>query len=103
MMSRISTKKRAADTVVGDDYLDLVRQFALRPIRSEIEYDRALEILRDLISRADDPGLTTGESDYADALGQFVGVYEQANYRIEHELKTPLKRLKYLLDQQGMN
>src|ERR1700722_5296665 len=100
MMSRISTKKRAVDTVVADDYLDLVRQFALRPIRSEAEYDRALEVLRDLIIRADDPGLTTGESDYADALGQFVHVYDQANYRIEHVLKTPIHRLKYLMEQQ---
>jgi HTH-type transcriptional regulator/antitoxin HigA len=98
-MNRTVTKKR----LVADDYLELVRRFPLRPVRGEAEYDQALEILKDLIGRADHPGLTPGETDYADALGQFIGVYDQAHYRIEHVLKTPLKRLRYLMGQQGMN
>jgi HTH-type transcriptional regulator/antitoxin HigA len=102
-MRKVVVKKQAAENPVADDYLDLVRRFPLRPIRKEAEYDRAIEILKGLVSRADRPGLTAGESDYADALGQFVDVYEQANYRIEHELKTPIERLKYLIEQQGMN
>ena len=102
-MRKAAVKKHAAVNVVADDYLDLVRRFPLRPIRKEAEYDQAIEILKDLVSRADRPGLTAGESDYADALGQFIDVYEQANYRIEHVLKTPIERLKYLIEQQGMN
>ncbi|HEX3358769.1 MAG TPA: helix-turn-helix domain-containing protein [Tepidisphaeraceae bacterium] len=87
---------------VADDYLELVRKFPLRPIRREAEYDEAIEILKDLVGRADS-GLSSGERDYTDALSQLVGIYEDANYPIEHELKTPLARLKYLIAQNDMN
>jgi HTH-type transcriptional regulator/antitoxin HigA len=86
---------------VADDYLDLVRRFPLRPIRSEPDYDLGIEIFKELLIRAD-KGLTIGESDYTDALSQFIGVYEDAHYQIEKVLKTPVKRLKYLMEQQGM-
>ena len=96
-------KTKAAQDSVADDYLNLVKRFALRPIRSEAQYDQAVAILGELIGRADDPGLTGGESDYADALGQFVRIYDAEHYPVHNVLKTPLERLKYLMEQSGMN
>ncbi len=86
-------KTRATKIKVADDYLDLVRGFPLRPIRTEAQYDVAIEILKDLVVRADTPGLTAGERDYYDALRQFIASYEDKHYPIEHDLKTPLARL----------
>jgi HTH-type transcriptional regulator/antitoxin HigA len=94
-------KNKPKPVGVGDDYLKLVRRFPLRPIRSEAEYDRAVAVLKELIARADD-GLSPGETDYADALGHFVGTYDAAHYSLQHELLTPLERLKYLMQQHGM-
>src|SRR5262249_37521932 len=88
---------------VRDDYLALVKRFPLRPIRSEAQYRQATEIMGELIGRADSPGLSAGETDYTDALGRFVGDWEYARYPIENVLKTPIDRLKYLMQQSGMN
>jgi HTH-type transcriptional regulator/antitoxin HigA len=101
-MSRSTTKKLAADRPVMDDYLDLARRFPLRPIRNDVEYDRAIEILKDLLSRADDR-LTTGESDYADVLGWLVGEYDKKYSSILQHKSSPVEILRYLLKEQGMN
>src|SRR2546423_1289563 len=98
-MTKTKSKKPAP---AADDYLDLVRRFPLRPIRRDAEYDQAIMILKDLIARADGGGISAGESDYADALGQFIDTFERAHYRVEHELRTPVARLKYLMQQHGM-
>jgi HTH-type transcriptional regulator / antitoxin HigA len=89
-------------TAVKDDYLDLVRAFPLRPIRSEAEYDQALELLKNLAGRVDRRSFTAGERDYADALSQFIAGYEAKHYPIAPTLNTPLARLRYLVEQSGM-
>jgi HTH-type transcriptional regulator/antitoxin HigA len=98
-MKRSRTIRAAAD-----DYLALVRKFPLRPIRSEQEYDQAIAIFKSLIVRAD-AGLTPGERDYTDALDRFIGDYQTRHYPldVEDELKTPIDRLKYLMEQNNMN
>jgi HTH-type transcriptional regulator/antitoxin HigA len=96
-----ATIKQMVTTKVADDYLKLVRQFPLRPLRSKHDYDAAIGVLKALVARADD-GLSPGETDYADALSQFVGSYESAHYAIPHQLRTPLERLKYLMQQHAM-
>jgi HTH-type transcriptional regulator / antitoxin HigA len=88
---------------VADDYLDLVRRFPLRPIRSESDYDLAIQIYKELAGRADHPGLTAGERDYLDALREFVVTYETKHYTIEKGFKTPIEALKYLMEQNEMN
>jgi HTH-type transcriptional regulator/antitoxin HigA len=94
--------KRKSGGSGADVYLRLVRDFPLRPIRSEAEYDRAVEILKELVAKAD-VGLSAGESDYADALGHFIGVYESAHYQLTRPgMHTPVDRLKYLLREHGM-
>ena len=95
-----STKKRAGET--ADDYLELVKRFPLRPLRTQAEYDRAIEIHRDLIGRADAPGLSGGETDYADALVRFIGDYETQHYPRGKRV-SPVELLKYLMEQNSMN
>ena len=88
---------------VADDYLDLVKRFPLRPIRTKAAYREAIEIHQALLIRADDPGLSEGESDYLDALDQFISTFEDRHYPLEHLMHTPIERLKYLLEQSSMN
>ena len=98
MIKGKTTRKTSRGT---DDYFALVRRFPLRPIRSDADYDRAVDILKDLVARADE-GLSSGESDYADALGHFIGAYEAVSYPLQHELRTPLARLKFLVREHGI-
>lgn len=93
-----TTKKRDR---ISDDYLELVREFPLRPIRTDADNRRALAILSNLAVRADDPGLSSGESDYFEALGHFIQEYETKRYPFEKA--SPLDVLKFLMDQRGMN
>lgn len=54
-------------------YLALVRNFPLRPIRSEEALDRAIAVVDDLLDKDD---LTQDEQDYLDVLGDLVEEYE---------------------------
>ncbi|MCC7351191.1 MAG: hypothetical protein IT446_11535 [Phycisphaerales bacterium] len=90
-----------------DDYLDLVCRFALRPIRTRGEYNQAIDILGGLVGRAD-AGLTSGERDYADVLGQLIDKYEQPHSGALEEMGitgkiSPIEALKYLMEEHGMN
>ena len=99
-------KKKSAKTqgnaTVTDDYLDLIRRFPLRPIRTDAEYDQAIPILEELVARADS-GLTGGERDYADGLAHFVRAFDDKHFPVDNSLKTPLARLQYLMDQREMS
>ena len=86
---------------VDPDYLELVRRFPLRPIRNEEGYDAAVEILDGLATRAEDE-LTPGERDYLDALTRFVEDYDERNYPVTADRRTPLARLKSLMETAGL-
>ena len=98
-MRRGSAKRHGAP--VADDYLELVKRFPLRPLRSDRELDRAVEIHRELIGRADSPGLSEGESDYADALTRFIVDYENQQYPRGLKPK-PIELLKHLMEANAM-
>ncbi len=104
-----ATKHRGGDgPAVANDYLNLVRRFPLRPLRTRGEYLRAGEILRDLLGRADDPGLTPGESDYTDVLVRLVREYDQEHSSLLKERSsrrkpTPIEALRWLMEEHGMN
>jgi HTH-type transcriptional regulator/antitoxin HigA len=100
-MRKATTRKRTRE--LADDYLELIHRFPLRPIRNAVEYDQAIEILKDLVGRADHPGLTPGESDYADVLGNLIGEYDRRYSSILHHKSSPLEILKYLVEESGMN
>ncbi|HEV3146810.1 MAG TPA: hypothetical protein VGZ47_23185, partial [Gemmataceae bacterium] len=56
-----------------DRYLDLVRQFPLRPLRTDADLDAAVAVVDGLLDR---PKLTPPEQDYLDVLGDLVEAYE---------------------------
>jgi HTH-type transcriptional regulator / antitoxin HigA len=104
-MSRTATHEHRER--VADDYLELVRRFPLRPIRTRAVYDCAGKILEDLVGRAD-AGLSPGESDYTDVLSTLVREYDEKHSSILQDRaagrrSSPIEMLKFLMEQHGMN
>ncbi len=60
--------------------MELIRRFPLRPIRSEEELDRAMEVIDELIDR---DNLDQSEKDYLDVLSDLTEHYESAHHPIE--------------------
>jgi HTH-type transcriptional regulator/antitoxin HigA len=98
-MNTTTAKRGTRSSGVGPDYLALVREFPLRPLRDHAEYDRAATVLDGLVMRK----LSPGERDYLDALTLMVEAY----YDDEHappaglERRTPLQRVRWLMDSAG--
>jgi HTH-type transcriptional regulator/antitoxin HigA len=84
--------------MVSSKYLSLVRRFPLRPIRSEEELDRAVEVINGLIDRA--RGLTADEEDYLDVLGSLVKEYESAT--IPEPEVSDADMLRHLIEAKGV-
>jgi HTH-type transcriptional regulator / antitoxin HigA len=81
----------------GDRYLELIRRFPLRPIRSDEELERAIVMVHELIDR-DDRGV--GEEDYLDVLGDLVEKYESEQHPIPPASDAEL--LRYLVESRGL-
>ncbi len=62
-----------AAVVLPEGYRKLVFQFALRPIQSDADLDRAIAVVDTLLDRDD---LDAGEQDYLDVLGDLIERYE---------------------------
>jgi HTH-type transcriptional regulator/antitoxin HigA len=72
--SEVKMAAKASRTEKGaGKYFALVRQLPLRPIRSEAQLDRAIEMIDSLIDR---DSLDPAEEDYLDVLGDLVHRYE---------------------------
>lgn len=84
----------------ADDYLDLVRRFPLRPIRTAAEYDAAADVLDALAVRGEGT-LTAGEQDYLDALTAFVEMYDDAHHPAEPPA-DPLQTIRALMEHKGV-
>jgi HTH-type transcriptional regulator/antitoxin HigA len=67
---------------VPEKYLALIRSLPLRPIRSEVELDRATVVMREL-TRAGFTRLTAPESDYLFILGNLIEEYENKHHPIK--------------------
>jgi HTH-type transcriptional regulator/antitoxin HigA len=95
-------RKRAMTigTVYGkteDRYLDLVRKFPLRPLRSDVDLDAAVAVVDSLIDR---PGLTAAEQDYLDVLSDQVEAYEAEMVPIRPVGDAEL--LRFLIEQKNV-
>ncbi len=92
---------------VADDYLDLIRRFPLRPIRSEAEYDEGGDLLLELAGRASRGCLSAGENDYLDMLGRMVREYDEKHSSLLRDIRenpmTPVEVLQTLMEENGMN
>jgi HTH-type transcriptional regulator/antitoxin HigA len=73
MAGKQATTSRAEYGKTEDRYLDLVRRFPLRPLRSDADLDVAVAVIDALIDR---PKLTAPEQDYLDVLSDLVEAYE---------------------------
>src|SRR5437588_7094906 len=54
-------------------YLDLIRRFPLRPLRTDADLNAAVAVIDELIDRA---ALSAPEQDYLDVLSDLVETYE---------------------------
>ena len=82
-----------------DRYLELIRQFPLRPIRTKRDYAAATKLMEKLAVRGEDD-LNRDELDYLDVLSDLVEAYDSIHYP-EPDDGTPLDRLKALLEESG--
>jgi HTH-type transcriptional regulator/antitoxin HigA len=82
---------------IEDRYLDLVRQFPLRPIRSDRELDEAVKIIDSLLSR---PTLIPEEEDYLDVLSDLVKRYESETHPIAPV--SDAEMLSHLIEAKGV-
>lgn len=100
MTSTRTTRIRpAAAPLAADDYLDLVRQFPLRPIRTAGEMRLAQELLDRYVGRDD---LTPGQRDYVAALAHFAGDYERDEVAAQLRRLKPVDLLKHLMQENAM-
>ena len=84
---------------VSPKYMDLIRAFALRPIKSDAELDRATAVMRKLTGP--DVRLSVPESDYLSVLGDLIEAYESEHHPIE-ELPAH-KMLAAAMEAKGVN
>ncbi len=80
-----------------DLYLDLVREFPLRPIRSEEALDAAISMLDRLSDRE---SRAPEEEDYLEVLANLVEAYE-TEHDPEPEI-PPARMLKHLIEAKGV-
>jgi HTH-type transcriptional regulator / antitoxin HigA len=100
IMSRRPTNIPSTKRVAADDYLELVKQHPLRPIRSRAEFLAAGEVLDAMVGRED---LSGGQRDYLDALVHFVTEYERQTTRAKLRKLSPIDVLKTLMQANRMN
>ncbi|AGA28213.1 helix-turn-helix domain-containing protein [Singulisphaera acidiphila] len=86
------TKTRSASRA-GTRYLELIRRFPLRPLRSEPELDEAIEIVNGLIDR---DKLASDEEDYLDVLGDLIRKYETEHHPMPPVSDTDM--LRFLIE-----
>jgi len=84
--------------MVTKKYLELIRSFPLRPIRSESELDRATVVMQALV---DVKSLTAAEADYLLILGNLIEEYERKSHPIG--LLAPHEMLAASMEAKGVN
>jgi HTH-type transcriptional regulator / antitoxin HigA len=91
-------EKNSATAVGGDPaYLNLIRRFPLRPIRTDAELDVASQLIDELTGRAD---LSSAEFDYLDVLGDLVEKYEDIHVKMPHVSDGAM--LRSLMEEKGL-
>ena len=93
-----STGRRRRD---ANRYLELVKRFPLRPIRTKREYAAASIVIDELAVRGEDD-LNNDELDYLDVLTDLVEAYDERMWQAPIA-RTPKERLKALMDEAGMS
>jgi HTH-type transcriptional regulator / antitoxin HigA len=94
--------RKTGTTIAADDYMELIRKFPLRSIRNGRDHQAAIRVLTPLAGRATPP-LTSGESQYLDALIDLVKAYESQSPPMKLRRMSPLRIVRYLMEESGMN
>ncbi len=97
MANKRATTIRGVYGKTEDRYLDLVRRFPLRPLRTEAELDAAIAVIDGLLDR---PTLTAPEQDYLDVLSDLVEATEAELVPMEPVGDAEL--LRFLIEQKGV-
>ena len=102
-MRRITRKTPLASST-RDDYLDLVRAFPLRQIRSAKEHAAAMAVFGPLMARSTKTpsDLSDGESDYFGALAVLIHSYEAPVREAITAGLTPLDRIRFYMNVRDM-
>ena len=79
-------------------YLRLIRRFPLRPLSSDEDLDRAIDMMDELTERLDE--LDEGERDYLDVFSSIIEVYEDEHVPIP--ATTDAELLRYLIEAKGV-
>src|SRR5437867_118197 len=87
---------------VSDDYLALIEQFPLKELRTDGELESALRLLQRLMIKPEE-SLSPGEADYLGALTLLVRAYEERRHPIPSDRRSPLERLRFLMETSGMS
>lgn len=86
-------------TKIGITYLELAAQFIPRPLRDEVDYHNALDVLDAMAGFK----LNSDQEDYFDAISTFVEKYEAEHHSISDIKMTPLELIRSLMAEHGMN
>ena len=95
-MARGKTTEVGRTDRTSDRYFTLIRELPLRPLRSEMELDRAIAMIDRLLARG---GLARDEEDYLDVLSELVEKYEDQRYPIQPV--SGLDALRHLVESSG--
>jgi len=91
---KLATKTRKTSP---DAYLELIRRFPLKPIKTDREHEEAVGLIGELMGTQD-----SGEGDYLDTLIVLVNKYEQENHAIDEKM-TPREALATLMEINGLH
>ena len=80
-----------------DRYLELVRRFPLRPLRTDADLDAAVMVIDSLI---DQDTLSAPEQDYLDVLSDLVEAYETEAVPMRPVADADM--LRFLIEQKGV-
>ena len=78
-------------------YIELVRRFPLRPLRSDADLDAAVAVVDGLVDQGD---LTAAEQDYLDVLSDLVEAYEADSVPMRPVGDADL--LRFLIEQKAI-
>jgi len=92
---------RTRRTGINGDYLRLIHEFPLCPLRTDGDYETAAAMLDRLAVRPEG-SLSPGEQAYMETLTLLVQAYDDERFKIVTKKMTPLQALQYLMDQSSM-
>jgi HTH-type transcriptional regulator / antitoxin HigA len=101
---KMTTKTARGRESVRDDYLELVRAFPLRQIRTAKEHAAAMKVLSPLMARSTmiPSDLSDGELDYLGAIGVLIHAYEAPIRERLIANVTPVDRIRHYMENRNM-